>query len=440
MSSLLFLLVCALAAALYFLYARLLERDATIQKLQRQNAVMGSRYKSLAEIETAHQHLTRQNQALQQQQVQLTNTVRQLGNTIVEVKADLEAHHKAMRVAATGYAKDRFVLEVPAFEQRFKTIKGRQAQMIVEGNAARAEERLRVAGNEAEGKRRQEQVMNLMLSAFNGECEAVIAQVQPYKLEIAEKRIRKAFAAVNNLGAAQKCLITDSYLAVRLEELFLTEAYRRRLKTDKEAQREAQTRFREALREAKKLDEARAKAQRDEDFYAEALRRAREQAQHSFGTERQRYTQQIEQLRQSLAQAQEMKRRATAQAQLTTAGHVYVISNIGSFGDNVYKIGMTRRLDPQDRIDELSNASVPFPFDVHAIISCDNAPMLEKRLHHLFQHRRVNMANERKEFFQVSLHEIAAAVQANHGEIRFVHEAAADEYRQTQHLRAKRPQ
>jgi hypothetical protein len=129
-----------------------------------------------------------------------------------------------------------------------------------------------------------------------------------------------------------------------------------------------------------------------------------------------------------------MTRRSTAQAQLTTAGHVYVISNIGSFGEHIYKIGMTRRLEPMDRIDELSNASVPFPFDVHAIISCDNAPMLERRLHQMFQHRRVNMANERKEFFQVSLGEIAAVVRANHGEIRFVYEAAADEYRQTKSI------
>ena len=391
---------------------------------------------SLAEVEVVHKRLTRENQGLVQQQAQLTITLRQLGDSIVQVQADLDAHHRAARVESTGYGKDRFVLDIPAFQQRLEDVKRRQKLLLADRKAALAQVEWTVGGNRAEGQRRQEQVLNLMLRAFNGECEAAIAQVKPYGLETGEKRIRQAFAGINRLVATQKCTLTEAYLNVRLEQLFTTEAYRRRLKTDKDSQREAQVRIREELREVRKLEEAQAKAQQDEAFFANALRRATEQAQHAFGSERHRYAEQVEQLRQSLAKAQETNRRATAQAQLTTAGHVYVISNVGSFGEHVYKIGMTRRLEPTDRIDELSNASVPFPFDVHAIISCDNAPMLERRLHQMFQHRRVNMANERKEFFQVPLQEIAAAVRANHGEIRFVYEAAADEYRQTKQMRA----
>jgi hypothetical protein len=141
---------------------------------------------------------------------------------------------------------------------------------------------------------------------------------------------------------------------------------------------------------------------------------------------------QIEALEQQLTQAQQLKQRAISQAQLTRSGHVYVISNIGSFGEDVYKIGMTRRLDPLDRVKELGDASVPFQFDVHAVIYCDDAPKLENTLHRLFHHRRVNRINERKEFFRVSLTEIAQAVLANHGEIEFLHEAEAEEYRKTQ--------
>ncbi len=113
-----------------------------------------------------------------------------------------------------------------------------------------------------------------------------------------------------------------------------------------------------------------------------------------------------------------MKERAISRAQLTKSGHVYVVSNIGSFGENVYKIGLTRRLDPDDRIRELGDASVPFPFDVHAMIYAENAPDLEQTLHHAFDSRRVNLVNMRKEFFAVSLSEIAKAAQ-DHGSVEF---------------------
>ncbi|BCM89030.1 hypothetical protein IAD21_00873 [Abditibacteriota bacterium] len=112
-------------------------------------------------------------------------------------------------------------------------------------------------------------------------------------------------------------------------------------------------------------------------------------------------------------------------------GHVYVISNIGSFGDGVYKIGVTRRLEPQERIDELGSASVPFPFDVHAIIRSDDAPALEAKLHRVFNHRRVNMKNTRKEFFRATLQEIEQAVKFHHGHIDFVEVPDARDYYET---------
>ena len=129
--------------------------------------------------------------------------------------------------------------------------------------------------------------------------------------------------------------------------------------------------------------------------------------------------------------AKEENERAISQAQLTRTGHVYVISNIGSFGEDVYKVGMTRRLVPQDRIDELGDASVPFEFDVHAIIRTQDAPKLESELHRTFANRRVNRINERKEFFRVSLEEIAEAVRKHHGDFELTRIAEAAEYRKS---------
>lgn len=113
-------------------------------------------------------------------------------------------------------------------------------------------------------------------------------------------------------------------------------------------------------------------------------------------------------------------------------GYVYVISNIGSFGENIYKIGMTRRLNPQERVDELGNASVPFNFDVHAMIFSKDAPALENALHHAFDDRKVNMVNKRREFFNVSLDEIEKVVKENFdGSVEFEKTALAEQYRES---------
>jgi hypothetical protein len=119
-------------------------------------------------------------------------------------------------------------------------------------------------------------------------------------------------------------------------------------------------------------------------------------------------------------------------AQQTRAGHVYVISNVGSFGPGVFKIGMPRRREPLDRVHELGDASVPFPFDVHAMIRCDDAPALEAALHQRFRSYRVNRVNPRKEFFRVGVEEIAAAVREHHGEVEYRADAEALEYMNSQ--------
>jgi len=140
-----------------------------------------------------------------------------------------------------------------------------------------------------------------------------------------------------------------------------------------------------------------------------------------------------------LDQARQNKQRAIARAQLTKSGFVYVISNIGSFGERVFKIGMTRRMEPMDRIDELSDASVPFPFDLHAMLYSDNAPELETTLHKLVQDRQVNLVNPRKEFYRdVDLEEIEAFVKNRGLSAQFIKIPEAKEYRETLAIRQKK--
>jgi hypothetical protein len=144
------------------------------------------------------------------------------------------------------------------------------------------------------------------------------------------------------------------------------------------------------------------------------------------------YSAEVEQLKTRLAEAEEKSRRAMSMAQQTKNGHVYILSNVGTFGDGVFKVGMTRRLDPMERVDELGSAAVPFPFDVHAMISCDNAPSLEAALHRALSKKRVNRVMPRKEFFRTTIPEIEQIVKSHHsGQVEYVAEAEALEYRQS---------
>jgi hypothetical protein len=181
--------------------------------------------------------------------------------------------------------------------------------------------------------------------------------------------------------------------------------------------REEQLREKEVERELKQLERERAAIQAALD---KALAETRDE--HSA---------EVERLKARLAEAEEKSQRAISQAQLTKSGSVYVISNIGSFGEGVFKIGMTRRLEPMDRVRELGDASVPFPFDVHMMISCDDAPALENALHQAFHKTRLNKINPRKEFYRTDIDAVRRIVEENHGEVQYIADPEALEYRQS---------
>jgi hypothetical protein len=212
-------------------------------------------------------------------------------------------------------------------------------------------------------------------------------------------------------------------------------------------EREEQARLREQMREEQKrqqeTEEALDKAERERMVIEAALQKALAQRalaeqkaladQKAIADEEiERRSAEVEQLRAQLAEAEAQKERAISEAQKTKMGHVYVISNLGSFGHGMFKIGMTRRLDPMDRVWELGDASVPFPFDVHMMIKCEDAPTLENALHRSFHAKRVNRVNLRKEFFRVTIDEIVAAVRQHHGEVEYTADAEALEYMNSQ--------
>jgi hypothetical protein len=194
-------------------------------------------------------------------------------------------------------------------------------------------------------------------------------------------------------------------------------------------EREEQARLREQIREeqrrAREAEEAVDQAERERALIEAALQKALADAAGKHAEE-------VERLRAQLAEAEAKSQRAMSEAQRTKVGHVYVISNLGSFGPGVFKIGMTRRLEPMERVWELGDASVPFPFDVHMMVKCDDAPSLENALHKRFHTKRVNRVNPRKEFFRVTIDEIVVAVREHHGEVEYRADAEALEYMSSQ--------
>lgn len=199
------------------------------------------------------------------------------------------------------------------------------------------------------------------------------------------------------------------YLAVQKQEME---------REEREAQREYERAIKKALKDEEKAQEA-------------LEQKKREMAEAQTQEKIQKLQEQIQGLEKALVEARELKERAMSMAQQTKIGYVYVISNIGSFGKDVYKIGMTRRLDPMERVLELSNASVPFPFDVHTFIYSEDAPALEADLHRRFDAKKVNSINYRKEYFHVTLDEIKAALKEKGVDANFIDEPDAFQYRES---------
>jgi hypothetical protein len=278
-----------------------------------------------------------------------------------------------------------------------------------------------------------------MLRAFNGECDAFIARVNYRNVTTMQKRIRSSFEQINKIAEIWHCQLSQKYLLSRLDELNLVYEYvelqeknkeeqaylREQEREDEKARRDSERVKKDAERakqdaERRRREEAERKAAIDE-----AVQETRQAMEAASNKQKAYYKEQLVALEQQrdesarrlaerdrqLADALERNQRAISLAQQTRSGHVYVFSNIGSFGDNVYKIGMTRREDPEERRRELGDASVPFPFDKHACIWTEDAPALERALHQHFDRRRLNLANDRKEFFRITIEEIKAEVE-----------------------------
>lgn len=358
--------------------------------------------------------------AAKQQKSDLTLEIEQLkgqvqlsGRELTAIRQQLDEQKEAAHLLEVGYYEPIFDFkDLPKYQDQMEVIKSQQKKILqtegATGNrlaAAYSTQTLSFNGSEAQGRQLIKKILRLMLRAFNGECDAFIAKVTYRNVDLMEKRMQTAQDQINRLADAWKCEISNSYLELRVKELKLVYEWEEAKQREKEEQALIREQMREEERERKEFEKAKQKAEQEERKYEELLRKAQEEVGAAAEKDKAKLNTQIEELQRRIADIEE-KKRAISQAELTKTGHVYIISNVGSFGENVYKIGMTRRLEPMERVKELGDASVPFPFDVHALIRTSNAPALENALHNHFNEKRLNLENQRKEFFRVSIEEI----------------------------------
>jgi hypothetical protein len=368
---------------------------------------------------------------LRDAQSQLTSDVARLRGEITALEAQLVTTREDLILQEVGIYEYHHRLEDSvAYKEQLASIRARIKEMSKrDGGAVQAAANWTVNNSAAQGRKMVNEVSKLLLRAYNGEADVLVNKMRPYKIDSAIDQLNKARATISRLGQTMSITITDAYHRVRLEELRLTADFLAKKEAEKEAEREEGERLR---------DEAKARQQ----FEAEKARLLKEQAHYLAALEWLRTTgtaDEIAAAEQQLAEISDAIHGVEEREANIRAGYVYVISNFGSFGGNVVKIGMTRRLDPFDRVRELGDASVPFRYDIHALIFSDDAVSLETRLHQAFQDRRVNMVNLRREFFYATPTEVRDVLtQADGSVLEFVEEPEADEWHQSENARQQR--
>ncbi|HIX14215.1 MAG TPA: DUF4041 domain-containing protein [Candidatus Hungatella pullicola] len=282
-------------------------------------------------------------------------------------------------------------------------------------------------------KKVQNDNIKQILRCFNSECDNILLNLSVKNIDSSRNKITKAFDSLNKIFEVDGIQLNRELLEFKLEELNLVYTYEKKKEIEREQQRAIKEQMIEEEKVRREIERQKAKLEKDQIQCSNEINKLMGYMQKTQSdVEKQLYIDKIKELEKKLEQLEKEKATVLEREANARAGYVYVISNIGSFGENIFKIGMTRRLEPMDRIKELSSASVPFDFDVHAMIFSDDAPALETALHQKFEKQSVNRVNLRKEFFKVSLDDIETVVKEKYNNtVTFTRIPVAKEYNET---------
>ncbi|MEU1044047.1 DUF4041 domain-containing protein [Streptomyces sp. NPDC005897] len=342
---------------------------------------------------------------------------------IEAAQADLVTTSEVRMLQEAGIYEYRHPLaDAVAYSGRLDDLKSQYKQLARDKRAVLAAQDWTVNGSLAQGRKMVRDFSKLMLRAYNAEADNAVRGMKPHRLSSLNDRLGKTRESIARLGATMHIRISDEYHRLRVQELELTADYLARKEAEKEEQRALRARQRDEERLQREIERERQRLEKERSHYEGALRRLRAGTGDPAG---------IAELEEQLQRLGDDLRAVEEREANIRAGYVYVISNIGAFGERMVKIGLTRRLDPMDRVIELGDASVPFRFDVHALIFSEDAVGLERRLHQEFENRRVNRINLRREFFYTTPAEVRAALQRLAGQhlLEFTETAEATEWR-----------
>lgn len=360
----------------------------------------------------------------------LTQRVASMRKDLAEAEARLREYEMKIDLEEMGFYQPRFVFDdALQYAEALDLVREAQRELV--------RQKLVLEGVTPQTPKASKNVAKLAADAFNGDATAIISDVTYSNFEASKQKLRAEYDKVNRLLEGTGIRISAKLLDLKIKEMAVAYDYREAEERARREQAEIKAMMKEEEEARVEAEETREKAIEKERMYQQALDVARQELESKSAEEREANQRKVQELEAQLQAAKADRERATSMAQITKKGHVYIISNIGSFGEDVFKIGQTRREEPKDRIRELGDASVPFEFDIHAMIKTDDAPGLETAIHNQFESKRMNKVNPRKEFFRVSIDEIAEVCEELGHRAHLTKIAEARDFRQTLAIEAR---
>ncbi len=371
--------------------------------------------------------------------ISLDTELAQKRNELARLNEEIAVANGNLNLQEFGFFERQYSFsDSTKYKDKLDSLRMQQKSMIKNGTAGRIITPMLLDNSKSKGKAMQNQLIKAALRGFNGEADALLVKVSVVNVDNKIKALRKVFEQLNKMYSRNLIEITYPYLDLKIEELRLAAEYELQKQEEKELLREQREKEREDKKLQAEIKAKRKQLEKDRDHFKNMVAKVTELLKEAKNDEVDELRRQLAEYQDKLSELDEIEEDIDYREGHATAGYVYVISNIGSFGEDVYKIGVTRRLEPLERIRELSSASVPFQFDVHALIFSEEAFALETELHNQLANYKVNKVNGRKEYFRVPFDEIRNIL-GTHKEltVELNEDAEAFEYRQTKAIESK---
>lgn len=415
-----------LVIGVWLLYSAMKKKEEESAKPNNQN------YENLKnkyiELQSAHEEaLKKLNGEKYQIEIErLKKEKERLNNELISIRENISKENKNVFVNQFSFS-EYDSLSSQECKNQISVLKAKEKELVS------SEKCFSVDGSISGGKRRRSNNLKQIIRCFNSECDNALLNLSAKTIDTARNKIARSFESLNSIFQVDGISMKNELLEIKLQELNLAYSYELKREQEKEQQKVIKEQMIEEEKVRREIERQKSKIEKDQAQCTNEISKLMAYVQKtSSDIEKQLYIDKIKELEEKLKELESEKASVLEREANARAGFVYIISNIGSFGEGVYKIGMTRRLEPMDRIKELSSASVPFEFDVHAMIFSEDAPDLESKLHRHFEKQSVNRVNLKKEFFRVSIDEIEKTVKENfNNTVIFTKVPVAKEYYQT---------